>query len=144
MILIANSGVLENVIFRQTVGSQSYRSFASTWTERVVLLPETGVILALYGEVGGHVIIDSIVNNGEKACSVRSFIIIFLFLFFLLNIFDMVIWALQLQETENTLHQQANGATKVTFCLLRRKINKHSQRRKTKLSAIKRTLKLRG
>lgn len=57
----------------------------------MVLLPETGVILALYGEVGGHVIIDSIVNNGEKARSVRSFIIIFLFLFFLLNIFDMVI-----------------------------------------------------
>lgn len=58
----------------------------------MVLLPETGVILALYGEVGGHVIIDSIVNNGEKARRVRSFIIIiFLFLFFLLNIFDMVI-----------------------------------------------------
>lgn len=56
----------------------------------MVLLPETGVILALYGEVGGHVIIDSIVNNGEKARSVRSFII-FLSLFFLLNIFDMVI-----------------------------------------------------
>lgn len=33
----------------------------------MVLLSETGVILAVYGEVRGHVIIDSIVNNGEKA-----------------------------------------------------------------------------
>lgn len=90
------------------------------------------------GEVGGHVILIVLLTVVGKLVSLSVQLFCFCFVF-LLNIFDMVIWALQFQETENTLHQQANAA----FCLLRRKINKRSRRaRKTKLSAITRTNKV--
>lgn len=94
MILIANSGVLENVIFLSNGWKPDLAFFCldmnktcETRKRRVVLLSETGVILASCGEVGGHVILIVLLTIVRKlvSLSVRLFC---LFLCFLLNVFD--------------------------------------------------------
>lgn len=83
MILIANSGVLENVIFRQTVGSQNYRSCLDM-NKNVLFCFAVGdwCYLAVYGEVGGHVILIVLLTMVRKlvSLSVRLFIIILFFI----------------------------------------------------------------